>query len=75
MSLEYRVASLESELQRCKSEIEAVKDRCRSEIQTLTDRESERRRKRSDYWLALTFGILCGAISALYWGLILTRSN
>jgi hypothetical protein len=56
MSLEYRVDSLESEVRRCKSEIEAVKDRCRSEIQALTDRERER--KRLDYyWLAATLDV------------------
>jgi hypothetical protein len=32
MSPEYRISSLESDVRRCKSEIEALKDHCRSEI-------------------------------------------
>jgi len=72
MSLEYRVDSLESEVRRCKSEIETVKDRCRSEIQALKDSERERASKRSDFWLAATFGILSGLLFALYYWLTLT---
>lgn len=45
MSLEYRVARLESEVQLCKSEIKAVEDRAR---------------ERRDYWLSAAFWTLCG---------------
>jgi uncharacterized membrane protein YhaH (DUF805 family) len=45
MSLEYRVTSLESAVQICKSEIKAVEDRAR---------------ERRDYWLSAIFWTLCG---------------
>jgi hypothetical protein len=56
MSPEYRISSLESDVRRCKSEIEALKDYCRSEIKAVEDRARERR----DYWLSATFWTLCG---------------
>jgi hypothetical protein len=56
MSLEYRVARLESEVELCKSEIKAVEDRAR---------------ERRDYWLSATFRALCGLAAFFYLVLIL----
>jgi hypothetical protein len=45
MSLEYRVANLESAVQLCRSEIKAMEDRAR---------------ERGDYWLSATFWTVFG---------------
>ena len=67
MSSEYRISSLESDVRRCKSEIEALKDHCRSEIKAVEDRARERR----DYWLSATFWTLCGLTAFGYLLMIL----
>ena len=63
MSPEYRISSLEFDVWRCKSEIEALKDNCRSEISRCKSEikaVEDRARERRDYWLSAAFWTLCG---------------
>jgi hypothetical protein len=83
MSPEYRISSLEFDVRRCKSEIEALKDHCRSEIglcRSEIKAVEDRARERRDYWLSATFWTLCGLGAFGYLLLILeailkARSN